>query len=672
MKNVFLNIAPSIMAFSLLLFVWGNAALSEEVPTQPSPAFAGQWPYHSCKAIVMDETRGLIFEGDGDRLEILGMDLHMVSSMTVTQSGLVSALFYDAQKDLLYIACKNNGLWIVDVSDPGNPFKTGAYFPDASTTEVNGVFVDGNRAYLAGGVDGLLILDVSAPSDPAFISQSRLPGGFGISYAVDVMTLGNYGYVADLYTGIHIVDVTDPSKPSYKKGIALPGAHDLDLSGNYLYATLEGNGMAITNITTPIEPHVDSLYAPDGVETAVRVADNFAYIGYGVDGLRVVDVSDSTKPVRNTAWTYTASGCTSISLVPDAATLYLTNEQVGLEKLDISDKTAIHSLLSHDTPADAVAVDIAGDYAVTVDDIAGNAPETEGLRIIQISPFKESVQLYLKGFCATPGRASDVKITGDFAVVTDGEMGIEVIDMTDKTAPTIAGSCDTPGVATGVTVSGNYAFVADGDSGMAVVDISDKGSPVLAASMDTPGTARQIAVSGNYAFIADGEAGLQVIDITNKNGPVLIGACDTTGTASGVTLSGNYAFVADGESGMAVMDITDKTAPSLVAYVDTPGTACHISIIGNYAYVADGKKGVSVIDVTNPLLPVRNADLSYDSNGFASDLSGGYTSENEALFTFIADGPAGLVALNLLKEPTDDTVDAGGSGGGCFIGAAGR
>jgi hypothetical protein len=644
-----------------------NAALSEE-SGQPSPVFAGQWPYHSSKGIAMDNSRGLVFLGDGDRLEILDADLNKVSSTAVTQTGLISALYYDSSEQILYIACKNNGLWLVDVSDPENPFKTGSYFPASSTTEVNGVFVDGDRAYIAGGVDGLFILDVADTANPEVLSQSRLPGGFGISYAVDVIASGNFGYVADLYTGIHIVDVTDPATPVYKKGIALPGSHDLAIQGNYLYTTMEGNGMAITDITTPTAPTVDSLFNADGIESSVRVNDNLSYVGYNAEGLRIVDVTDSGKPVHNTLWTYTASGCSSISLDTDNSALYITNDQAGLEKLDIADKTAMQSVVFYDTPADAVAVELSGEYAVILDNNAGTAPESEGMRIVLISPFNEAVQLYLKGFCATPGKAGDVSISGDMAFVADGDAGLQVIDMTDKTAPMIIGSCDTPGFASGVFVSGSYVFIADGEMGMAVVDITNRTAPVKTASMGTPGIAAKVTVAGNYAFIADGDAGLQIADVTNKTAPVIIETLDTPGTASGLFVSGNYVFIADGDKGMAVADVTDKSAPSIISSVDTPGFAGNISVIGNYAYVADGEKGVSVINVTDPALPVKEEGLSYDSNGFASDVSSGYTSEDEALFTFIADGSAGLIALNLVPVTPNEPVDAGGSGGACFIG----
>lgn len=672
MKSFIKRVMNPIGFLCLALCLWANGAESQELTQQPL-AFAGQWPYHSSKGIAMDVDRDLVFLGDGDRMDILDINLNLISSMAVTRSGLISGLFYSASDRTLYIACKNDGLRMVDVSDPENPFIAGVYFSDLSTTEINSVFVEGDRAYLAAGIDGLIILNITDTANPEFLSQSWLPGGFGISYAIDIVASGNFAWVADLYSGIHVVDVTDPAKPTYEKGIVLAGAHDMALNGNYLYTTLEGTGMAITNIANPTAPTVDSLFvANDGVETSVRVADNLAYVGYWSGGLRVIDVTDSANPVHNPAWIFTDSGCTSIGLLDSQANLYITNDQVGLEKIDISDKTAMQSVLSYDTPADAIAVDVFNDYAVIVDDNTGIAPQNEGLRIIWLSPFKDVIQLYLKGFCPTPGKASDVTVFGDFAFVADGEMGLQIIDMADKTAPVIIGASDTPGFASGAFVSGNYAFVADGDMGMAVVDITDKAAPFLIGSVDTPGIAAKLAVSGDYAFIADGVAGLQIINVADKSAPVIIGVCDTPGFASGVFVRENYAFVADGDRGMAVVDITDKAAPTRVTSVDTPGFAGNISVIGDNAYVADGEEGVVVINVAIPDQPIKKDDLSYNSGGFAADISSGYTSEEEALFTFIADGPAGLIALNVVSDNINNPVNSGGGSAGCFIQAAGN
>lgn len=649
---------------------WSEEAQSEE--TVISPTFAGQWPYHPSKAIAVDPDRGLILLGDGDRLDILDTAFSPLAHLTLTRNGLVSGLCYDPENRLLYVACKNDGLKVVNVADPQRPAQVGAYAPESDTAEVNGVFVENGLALLAGGVEGLFLLDVADPSAPALLAVSRLPGGFGLSYAVDGLFTGTTAFVADLYTGIHIVDISNLEKPAYKKGVALPGSHDITLSGDDLFVTMEGNGMAVVNIADPFSPKVDSVFVGGGVETAVRVDGTLAYVGYGAGGLRVVDVSDTAKPVHNPAWAYAASGCVSIALDIGAHLLYSTSDNTGLEKIDITDKTAMTSLAAWDTPADAFALDVTGDHVVMVDDTAGLSPESEGLRIVRVSPFQESVQLYLTGFCPTPGQARDVMASGDIVLVADGEAGLQVVSLTDKTAPTIIGSLDTPGAARGVFVLGNTVYVADGEAGLEIVDIADKARPVRIGGVDTPGAASGVVALGGYAVVADTEAGLQVVDISDQTTPVIIGVLDTPGAALGVFVKEDIAYVADGEAGLLVISLADKSRPVRLAAVDTPGFARNVMVTGHYAYVADGWAGVSVIHIENPAQPHRDDTLTYDSAGAATDIFTGYASVNEAMFAFIADGPGGLVALNLIPEKTNDKkVDAGGSGGACFIGALG-
>ena len=52
-------------------------------------------------------------------------------------------------------------------------------------------------------------------------------------------------------------------------------------------------------------------------------------------------------------------------------------------------------------------------------------------------------------------------VSGDYAYVAAYGSGLQVIDISDPTAPSYAGSYDTPGIAYGVAISGNYAYVAD-------------------------------------------------------------------------------------------------------------------------------------------------------------------------------------------------------------------
>ncbi|RJP23130.1 MAG: hypothetical protein C4520_06870, partial [Candidatus Abyssobacteria bacterium SURF_5] len=76
-------------------------------------------------------------------------------------------------------------------------------------------------------------------------------------------------------------------------------------------------------------------------------------------------------------------------------------------------------------------------------------------------------------------------------------------DPCDIRFPPIVGSVDVS-YASDVAVSGSYAYIADGAVGLRIVDVTDPTSPFVAGSIDTPGYAQSVAVSGSYAYIADG------------------------------------------------------------------------------------------------------------------------------------------------------------------------
>ena len=114
--------------------------------------------------------------------------------------------------------------------------------------------------------------------------------------------------------------------------------------------------------------------------------------------------------------------------------------------------------------------------------------------------------------------------------------------------PWAIGSVDTPGFASAVYVSGNYAYVADRSAGLQVIDSSNPATPTIVGSVETPGTAYDVHVSGNYAYVVDGYAGLQVIDVSNPANPTIIGSVETPGYADGIYVAGNHVYVADSKS----------------------------------------------------------------------------------------------------------------------------
>ena len=66
---------------------------------------------------------------------------------------------------------------------------------------------------------------------------------------------------------------------------------------------------------------------------------------------------------------------------------------------------------------------------------------------------------------------------------------------------------------------GDYAYIADQSSGLQIINISNPTAPSLAGSYHTDGQALGVAVVSNYAYVADGYSGLQIINISNPTAP---------------------------------------------------------------------------------------------------------------------------------------------------------
>jgi hypothetical protein len=209
----------------------------------------------------------------------------------------------------------------------------------------------------------------------------------------------------------------------------------------------------------------------------------------------------------------------------------------------------------------------------------------------------------LVGTCDTPGYAQDVAVSGDLALVSDYDSGLQLVDISNPESPTLAGSIDTPGGTNGVVVDGELAFVADGGAGLQVIDISDPANPAPVGNYDTPGIALDVAVAGDLALVADGICGLQVIDISNPAGPILEGTYDTPGYASGVVVSGDLAFVADQDGGLQIIDISNPAAPALAGSYSDPDDVVAVAVAGPLALLAESGTGLEIVDITNPANP---------------------------------------------------------------------
>src|SRR5262245_5358495 len=85
------------------------------------------------------------------------------------------------------------------------------------------------------------------------------------------------------------------------------------------------------------------------------------------------------------------------------------------------------------------------------------------------------------------------------------------------------GGTHVPTTTYGVAVSGSNSVIVNGELGVQILDISNPDSPSVVATVDTPNAVSLgAAISGSYAYVAQGALGLQILDISNPASPTVV------------------------------------------------------------------------------------------------------------------------------------------------------
>jgi len=240
----------------------------------------------------------------------------------------------DGKRDLVRIF-GNAGTEIVDISDPANPTHAATWFlkdelPSYAKAGVNpnhDLYVQDGLCYNAFWDAGVIVLDVSDPTDPQFVTQFgaapegdteirpwRVDEESSGEYFADVLPFsrylappGNAHYVqpspdgdhvyvgAETFAispgGIDVWDVSDLSSPEQVGRIDPPDvdafrtSHNFDVTANRLHASWYEGGVRVYDITDPSDPTELAHYDPDGYSFWTAVAGRSFTIGgvYGED-----------------------------------------------------------------------------------------------------------------------------------------------------------------------------------------------------------------------------------------------------------------------------------------------------------------------------------------------------------------------------------------------------
>ena len=239
-----------------------------------------------------------------------------------------------AQGNTLFVANSNQGVIVLDIADPTHPtyvteinlfshvwdldlyggylivgtddginsfqicagngitdFIDGAYGNPFNEFEVWDVRVIDGIAYIAGGEDGFLIVNVRNPMQPTLVYQSDVSG-------VDFKKLdvnGQFAFLVDIF-GIFIFDITDLSNVQYIEYVFGLGLTDVHVQGQILYISWY-EGLAVLNISSIYDSYYIEVYDGGFTNvTALWVQGPHAYLTEWLGGthscVHVLDISD--------------------------------------------------------------------------------------------------------------------------------------------------------------------------------------------------------------------------------------------------------------------------------------------------------------------------------------------------------------------------------------------
>lgn len=204
----------------------------------------------------------------------------------------------------LYLAYREKGLYVLDITDPSNPQEVFNYdTPDRATF----IEISNDKLYLSDRF-GLLIFDISIPQVPVLLGSYDPPNEIERIQVID-----NIAYAAVYYSGVLVLDVSNVANPEeisfVNSGFAI---WTVAKYGDYIFAGGEASGLIVydaSNISNLVEiatydlpDTLEPLTTQDQPPLKMQVHGTQLFVADGQSGLQVLDISDPSSPVLSDSY----------------------------------------------------------------------------------------------------------------------------------------------------------------------------------------------------------------------------------------------------------------------------------------------------------------------------------------------------------------------------------
>ena len=227
----------------------------------------------------------------------------------------------------------DNGIQIINITDPASPSPVAALNDGATYTELQGAYSitttqigDAYYALVAGrSDDGIQIIDITDPASPSPVTalhRSQAYPALRLPTSVTTVQIGDLHYAlttSKRINAVQIIDITDPARPSPVAVLTdsraypeLKGAYSItttQIGDSYyaLVAAYNDNGVQIINITDPARPSpvaalTDSRAYPElkgaaSITTTQIGSSHYALVASIYDdGVQIINITDPARP----------------------------------------------------------------------------------------------------------------------------------------------------------------------------------------------------------------------------------------------------------------------------------------------------------------------------------------------------------------------------------------
>jgi hypothetical protein len=532
------SLVSQVVVQDSLLFVacgsWGAQMYSVSDPANPREL-------GSMDAVIGDlcvkDTFCYTVGGDSFRIYNVASPTQPAQLSAIRDSGdvLVEANGY------AYVGCGASGtaLNVYDVRDPRTP---------TLVNTIGGVqlalFVRGNLLFRTSVQPSYFsILDISNPS--SIHEVGRINGYGGVALCAD----DKYAYLSCTYDhyGLFVIDISDSSNPQLRDSLRPEGdgAYDSYVPRSDVYGYLAADYGGLVTVDMRNVNSISELWSGYKAHQALDVCvdGNLAYVANQCAGLRILGISDPTRP--QTLGEYDTVGVLDVrSAVARDSFAFISwwgDRRRFLRVLDVTNPAepafaAEESCFNN--PSDWV-----------LRDSLLYAAEANRFQVFNVAWPREPVRV---GSCVSADMTSGgLAVTGNYAYVCSSLDGFQIVNIGDPTNPWVMH--ELPSLRTwGCEVVDTIAYVPCFDESLHIWSVANPYAPYQLGSVPTAGIGADVAVTGRYAYV--GCSGIQAFDISNPRLPVAVGFASTPNWVRRVGCDSSHVYAACYDGGACIFD----------------------------------------------------------------------------------------------------------------------